>query len=479
MAALPNFTSLEVKLKRVFGVCSLLCAVSTGTIILLQLAIDEQNRVELCAALFVALGFICILIIAVLGVGGHKVRFYSVHCASIFLVFIAICRHASFASPSAVLLFFCWQLLALIDQSQSRTASSMHSQEPQAQNRSLAKLRRKLLLMIVAIEGLAANIFLSCLGLLLIPALRDRTWLVMPVILSGGILGGHVALFFTPAFSSRTANSPPNSRIGSVQRSSGSPFSLGRPSMMPAFKVSPATNGLLDPVAILACSQLVLAKSIRNKDEFRPPQEQPRAEKLIWVAGLLQDAMFKKGERTMNETVAGVIKEHFIPVAQVHFAECVEQARDMIPEMQDRYHDLRKGHLAIYQDTLDQIRGENAFAELQKRSDKLVGDCKKLSRRKEQKATSVCDLFNGAEAVSARYDALMASIASKTGTKFHSAPRKGLVRICEKLALASKWQPEHIFDVTRGLCSYQPQPNCHTTSPLCPSLPIHLDPKPI
>jgi hypothetical protein len=51
----------------------------------------------------------------------------------------------------------------------------------------------------------------------------------------------------------------------------------------------------------------------------------------------------------------------------------------MIPEMQDRYHDVRKGHLAICQDTLDQIRGGNAFAELQKRSDKLVEDCQKLN----------------------------------------------------------------------------------------------------
>jgi hypothetical protein len=222
--------------------------------------------------------------------------------------------------------------------------------------------------------------------------------------------------------------------------------------------VSPATSGLLDPVAVLARSQLAVAESIRNKDEFRPPQEQPRAEKLKWVAGLLQDAMFKKGEHTMNEAIAGVIEELFIPVAQVHFAECIEQARDMIPEMRDRYHDVRKGHLAIYQDTLDQIRGENAFAELQKRSDKLVEDCQKLNRRKEQKATGVCDLFNGAEVVSARYDALMASIASKTGTKFHSAPRKGLVRICEKLALASEWKPERVLDVTRGLFSYPSPP---------------------
>jgi hypothetical protein len=313
--------------------------------------------------------------------------------------------------------------------------------------------------MIVAIEGLAVIIFLSCLGVLLIPALRDRTWLVLPVIVSGAILAGHVFLFFTPSSPSRTTKYSDGSASRSPQ--------CGRRQ-----QVSPATSDLLNPVAVLARSQLATAESIRNKDEFRPPQEQPRAEKLKWVASLLQDAMFKKGDRTMNEAVAGVIEEHFIPVAQAHFAECVEQARDMIPEMRGRYHDVRKGHLAIYQDTLDQIRGENAFAELQKRSDKLVEDCKKLNRRKEQKATSVCDLFNGAEAVATRYDALMASVASKTGTKFHSAPRKGLVRICEKLALASEWQPERVLDVTRGLCPYQPA----STSPSKPILFTRLDP---
>ena len=124
----------------------------------------------------------------------------------------------------------------------------------------------------------------------------------------------------------------------------------------------------------------------------------------------------------------------------------------MVPEMQARYQDVRKGHLAIYQDTLDQIRGENAFAELQKRAEKLVGDCVTLNRLNEQKVPSICGLYNGAEAVSTRYDALMASIASKTATKFHPTPRKGLLRICEKLALASEWKPERVLDITRGLC---------------------------
>ena len=78
MAALPNFASLEVKLKRSFWGCGLVCAASTGTIVLLQLAIDTKDRVQLCTALFVAIALIGALIFAVLGIGGHKVSFRSV-----------------------------------------------------------------------------------------------------------------------------------------------------------------------------------------------------------------------------------------------------------------------------------------------------------------------------------------------------------------------------------------------------------------
>ena len=73
MAALPNFASLEIQLKRIFGGCSCVCAVSTGTIALLQLVVDEKDRVGLSTALFVAFLVICILVFVVLGVGGHKV----------------------------------------------------------------------------------------------------------------------------------------------------------------------------------------------------------------------------------------------------------------------------------------------------------------------------------------------------------------------------------------------------------------------
>jgi hypothetical protein len=292
--------------------------------------------------------------------------------------------------------------------------------------------RDKLLRLIVAGEFFCASVVLSNLGVLLIPALRDRTWLVFPaIVMSAGFIS-HIVLYLMPSMSR-----------GVISHSSLRSHKI---------KVSPAIGGLLNPVAVMARSQLTMAESIPNKDDFRPPREQPRAEKLKWVADLLQEAMFENdtGNFSMNKTIAGVIQRHFVPAAKAHFAECVEQARDMIPEMQDRYRNVRRGHLAIYQDTLDQIRGENAFAELQKRSDKLVEDCKKLNRRKEQKATGICDLYNGAEAVSTRYDALMASVASKTATKFHPAPRKGLLRICEKLALAPEWRPELVLDVTRG-----------------------------
>jgi hypothetical protein len=91
-AALPNFSSLEVKLKRVFGVCSLVCAVSMGTIVVLQLTIDEKGRVELCAAFFMASALICMLVFAVVGVGrpqGQLLVPGGLHCACLCFMFVS------------------------------------------------------------------------------------------------------------------------------------------------------------------------------------------------------------------------------------------------------------------------------------------------------------------------------------------------------------------------------------------------------
>jgi hypothetical protein len=109
-------------------------------------------------------------------------------------------------------------------------------------------------------------------------------------------------------------------------------------------------------IAILARSQLAEAASLQNQaGEFLPPQEQPRAERLKLVAHLLQGAMFqsrdRNGKSIMNEVVADVIEQHFVPIAKAHFAECTGQACDLVPEMRAKYQEARKGHLGIYADT--------------------------------------------------------------------------------------------------------------------------------
>ncbi len=62
----------------------------------------------------------------------------------------------------------------------------------------------------------------------------------------------------------------------------------------------------------------------------------------------------------------------------------------------------------------------------------------------------MCDLYRGAQAVQGRYDRLMAMVASKTNTQFHAAPMKGLLRICEKLAMAKECNIGAVLDVVRG-----------------------------
>ena len=127
-------------------------------------------------------------------------------------------------------------------------------------------------------------------------------------------------------------------------------------------KISPANNTanmLADPVALLVRSELAEVTKIQNRDEFVPPTDQPCAEHLKVAAALLQNNMFVQGENTMDGGVAALIEQDFVPTAQAHFEACIHQARSMVSEMRLRYHFVRKGHLAIYTDTLEQIRCEN------------------------------------------------------------------------------------------------------------------------
>jgi hypothetical protein len=449
MAALPNFSRLEHRLKFVFLVCGVVTAVFPGSIPMFQLLdVNVKDRITASRALFWASSFNASLIMFVVGVAGHKVGFLYLSFSRLALSF------RSLSNPHVA------QLLALLGQSQKlasprstssssrpselqklaspRSTSSIIRAEPKSDD-SLAKLRRKLARAILAIEGLCAIIIICCVGVVLHPILQKQAWLILAAIVAAGVALVNIALYLGAASSSNANGS------GSV----GPHSSSAKNSRLAKYKVTPAAD-MLNPVVILARSNLVAAASIRNKIDFLPPQEQPRAGKLKFVARLLQDSMYINGESTMNVAVVEAIEDYFVPAAQAHFAECVDQAREMVPEMRDRYHEVRKGHLAIYADTLEQIRRENTFGQLQKRSDKLVSDCRHLGRPQEQKATNICDLYRGAEDVSSRYEALMALVASKTGTKFHSAPRKGLLRVCEKLAMAAEWKPEKVLDVVRG-----------------------------
>jgi hypothetical protein len=210
--------------------------------------------------------------------------------------------------------------------------------------------------------------------------------------------------------------------------------------------------------ALLAQSQLAGLGSISISEEFVPPQQQPRGVRLKLIAQVLQEGLFYSSSdtdapRILNTAVAEIIDSDFVPTATDFFDECREGARLLVPEMRAGYQDVRKGHLVIYSDTLQQIRQETTFPELQRRSDALVQDCLRLNRPQEQQCHTVSGLLKSGEAVSKRYNALMAGVESKTGAKFHKAPLKGLVRIAEKMALTpppKNGQPQRVTDVVRG-----------------------------
>jgi hypothetical protein len=216
-------------------------------------------------------------------------------------------------------------------------------------------------------------------------------------------------------------------------------------------------------VSIFVRLEITNAPSIGNKPGFVPPQLQPRALRLKEAARALQKSMFPKdGNFTMDSEIHRIIEHLFVPLARHHFAECVELSRGIVAEMRSEYDSVRKGHLLIYGDTLRQVRQEPTFAELQRRSNKLVNDCQELAEISQlqggnrpfmQLANTVCGLYCGAVAVSKRYNTLLGQVASKTGASFISAPQKGLMRVCEKLGLEPaprNWEPERVTDLVRG-----------------------------
>ena len=247
----------------------------------------------------------------------------------------------------------------------------------------LEKLRRQFSVAILTVEIMAGGSLLGIILTFLFSFLRRRTWLLFAVLNVAGAISVHLAIVLMPSAakprnkyghrpsSSSAAASPSSTRRGS------------RPRMFSAWKISPASTRLVDagkmlgnPVAILVGSELEKAKNMKNRDDiFVPPTEQPCAKHLKMAATLLHNNMFLQGggEKTMNDSIGVVIEEVFVPVARAHFDACIQQAQNMVPEMRLRYQSVRQGHLAIYNDTLNQIRRENTFPGLQKRSQNAAG----------------------------------------------------------------------------------------------------------
>jgi hypothetical protein len=210
----------------------------------------------------------------------------------------------------------------------------------------------------------------------------------------------------------------------------------------------------------LARSKLETVSSIPLSKDFAPPQEQPRGRQFKKIAQVLEEGSFPhaatKGEdgiRAMDEGVSTVIDDEFGPAVQAYILEYMEVARGLVQEMRDQYHGVRRSHLVLYKDTLDQIRKEASFPELQRRSEALVSDCAKLKRPLVQSVNTISGLYRTAEAVAKRYNKLLKSVGDKIGAIFHKAPRKGLTRITEKLGLTpgeNNWKPERVSDVVRG-----------------------------
>ena len=99
----------------------------------------------------------------------------------------------------------------------------------------------------------------------------------------------------------------------------------------------------------LARSRLEEVPNIPNKtDAFIPPQAQARCVELKKIAQVLQDNLFRSSgaagatPRTMKDGVAAVIDTEFAPTMHSLFAECVEDGRQLVPDMRAQYHRVRR-----------------------------------------------------------------------------------------------------------------------------------------
>jgi hypothetical protein len=432
LATAPDSVAIIARVKKSFLLLGLLCSTLAVTVVMVQaLRVEGKERVMLSIVYLSSLAFNAVLSMFAFAIVCRKVYTFS---------FVFVPFHTDITDCCDILLMS-FKVLQVLDKTNTSVAL-LGRQGPRKESTDLGKLRRKFLVTILTIESLAGGVVLGIIGVFLIDFLRRRTWLLVATVSCVGAVVTHIALLLTPSM----AKTKSSSGFASLS-------SAGSNRLFSKMKISPATNAanmLANPVAVLVRSELAEVMTVQNRDEFVPPTEQPCAEHLKVAATLLQNNMFVKGENTMDDGVAALIEQDFVPTAQAHFEACIHQARSMVSEMRLRYHSVRKGHLAIYTDTLKQIRRENTFPELQKRSDQLTERCRSLGRPCLQKAASVCDLYRGAEAVQGRYGRLMVMVASKTNTHFHVAPMKGLLRICEKLAMAPEWNVGAILDVVRG-----------------------------
>jgi hypothetical protein len=165
---------------------------------------------------------------------------------------------------------------------------------------------------------------------------------------------------------------------------------------------------------------------------------------------------------TDGQQLERLIEDNFAAAARLHFEECADLARGMVPTVRKAYQDIRKGHRKLYLDTLQQIRIEPQFPVLHQRSEDLRHNLSALvggggggGRAQVQTAPTLCELYRHGDFVSGRYDAMLTVVAVKTGATFHAAKCKGLTRVCEKLHFSAvgdgaAWAPQKVTDLVRG-----------------------------
>jgi hypothetical protein len=191
LATARDSTALVARVKKLFLLLGLLCSILVVAVVVIVQALraEGEESVMLSIVCLSSWAFDTVLGMLALGSVCRKVYDFS---------FVFVPFHTGITDFCGILLML-FKVLQILH----KTTTSVAPLERQGQQRKeltdLGKLRRKFLVKILTIEGLASGAVLGILGVFVIDFLRRRTWLLFATVYCLAAMVEHIALLLTPS----------------------------------------------------------------------------------------------------------------------------------------------------------------------------------------------------------------------------------------------------------------------------------------